>query len=159
MAQLSYSSDLSRAYAGQVADGGEKDVISAMNATGSAISFGVFVVMGTNPGEAKLPSTGTDIGNKTLGVSVQVTAQEPTSGHADEEVFPVLNKGRVWCLAEETLAQGDAVYVRHTAGAGGSVMGLIRNDADTASAGLLSRAKVLDYVVIDSEKLALIELS
>lgn len=161
MAQLSYSSDLSRAYAGMIADGGFKDVISGINSTGSDIPFGVFVVMDSAAGEAKLPAASGDIGNKTLGVSAQVTAQEPNdgNGHADGAVFPVVNKGRVWCLAEETLAQGDAVYVRHTANGGNTLMGRIRNDSDSSNAGLLSRAKVLDYVLVGSDKLALIELS
>lgn len=160
MAQLSYASDLSRAYAGQIADGGFKDVISALNSSGSDIAFGVFVSMGASPGEAKIPAAAGDIGNNTLGVSAQVTAQEPNAGngHADEEVFPVLNKGRVWALAEETMAQGDDVYIRHTAGTF-ATLGYVRTDADTASAAQLTRAKVLDYVVVGSDKLALIELS
>lgn len=129
----------------------------------ASIPFGRFVVGDADRGfgHCRLPNASGDIGNLTLGVALQVTAQEPNNdeGHDHNEVLPVMNKGRCWVQAEETLAAGDNVYIRFQAGAGGSSLGVIRNDADSSSCGQLTRAKVLDYVLIGSEKLALVELS
>lgn len=50
----------------------------------------------------------------------------------------ILNFGYIVVEAESTVAKGDDVYIRYAAGAGGTVLGSFRNDADTASAALVA---------------------
>lgn len=129
----------------------------------ASLPFGVFAVLDSDrgPGHCRLPNATGDIGNKTLGVSIQVTAQEPNNseGHDHGEVVPLMNQGRIWVLAEETMAAGDNVFIRFTSGAGGSQLGVIRNDSDSSTCTQLTRARVMDYVLVGSDKLALVELS
>ena len=54
---------------------------------------------------------------------------------------------------DDTVAVGDPVFLRHTAG--GSVVGTFRNDADTANAQAIAGAKFLSAAVGTSEALAL----
>lgn len=56
-----------------------------------------------------------------------------TADYVDGEEVPVLSMGGIWVYAEEAIADGDPVYCRIASGAGGSVLGAFRNDADTAS--------------------------
>lgn len=126
--------------------------------------FGVFVCMddSNGAGYARLPYLSADIGLPTLGVVAQVTAQEPNggNGYSFENVLPICSKGRVWCLAEETLSAGDDVYVRFIPnGAGKLQLGAIRNDSDSSTCAQLTNAFVRDYKLVGSDKLALIQFN
>lgn len=46
----------------------------------------------------------------------------------------IVQAGLVYVIAEEAVIPGDPVFVRFVAGAGGTLLGALRTDADTASA-------------------------
>lgn len=71
-----------------------------------------------------------------------ITSQTVECNYVDGEPVSILRKGDIWVVTEEALSEGDDVYVRITSGAGGSTLGAFRNDADTASAVLVTGAKV-----------------
>jgi hypothetical protein len=64
-----------------------------------------------------------------------------TADYVDGESVPCLYSGGIWCFTEEAVSDGDPVYVRIAAGAGGSALGAFRNDADTASCVLVVGAR------------------
>lgn len=64
-----------------------------------------------------------------------------TANYTDGESVPVLEGGDIWVYSEEAVADRDPVYVRVASGAGGSVLGAFRNDADTASCVLVTGAR------------------
>lgn len=57
--------------------------------------------------------------------------------YIDSEIVPVLTAGGIWVVTETATNDLDPVYVRVAAGAGGSVLGAFRNDADSATAVLV----------------------
>ena len=70
-----------------------------------------------------------------------LTSTLVTGDYVDAESVPVLYRGPVAVFTEEAVSDGDYVYVRISAGAGGSVLGAYRNDADTASCVLVPNAR------------------
>lgn len=68
-------------------------------------------------------------------------ADTRTEEYADGATVPLLRVGSVWVETEDTCEEGGAVYVRVTSGAGGSLLGSFRSDADTASAVLVPNAR------------------
>lgn len=159
--QLSYSTDMSPAREGQLADTGNNDVMTKEN-TATAIFFGKFVSRGAADKSCIRPAAAADItdAKKALGVAISHQALE-SSATGDPE-YPVnsavnvLKKGRVWVEVEEAVTPLDPVYVRYAAGAGGTVLGSFRMSADTATAGLLAGAKYLSTAA--AAGLALLEL-
>jgi hypothetical protein len=98
-----------------------------------AIPFGALVYESAE-GKATLP---TATGNVTAGrVGVALIDPNKVSGVGYEigDAVRVMKRGRAWILNEEALAFGDTLFVRFASGAGGTVLGSFRNDADTASA-------------------------
>lgn len=65
------------------------------------------------------------------------TATGAEGNYVDGEPFNVITKGGIWVITEEAVNDQDPIYVRVAAGAGGSVLGQFRNDADTASCVLV----------------------
>lgn len=110
----------------------------------SACPAGVVVVASTE-GHADLPAAGADLA-KALGVvayDLVTEAPSTTNDFAVGDVAEVVDDGRIWCVAEAGLAVGDQPYCRFAAGAGGTQLGALRADADTATAGLLPNARVV----------------
>jgi hypothetical protein len=64
------------------------------------------------------------------------------ANYIDGEHVPLCEEGGIWVYAEEAMAEGDPVYLRIASGAGGTVLGAFRNDADTASCVLIPGARV-----------------
>ncbi len=69
------------------------------------------------------------------------TAETQEASYVDGEVISVLETGNIWVFTEQACVDRGDVYVRVTAGSGGSVIGAFRNDADSASAVLVTGAK------------------
>ncbi len=61
--------------------------------------------------------------------------------YADGETVPCLFDGAMAVVTETAVSDRDPVYVRIASGAGGSLLGSFRNDADTASAILVTGAR------------------
>jgi hypothetical protein len=104
------------------------------------------LVVGTDPDtQAALPSA---TGEVLAGVVAHQQAREDFSlaGDlmlADGEPASLVRKGRVWVSVEEAVTPGDDVFFRHTAGGGGTELGVFRTDADTASADQVAGASWL----------------
>lgn len=69
------------------------------------------------------------------------TSNLVTADYVDSESVRILESGEIWVATEEAVSDRDPVYCRIAAGAGGSVLGAFRNDADTASCILIPNAR------------------
>jgi len=136
MSQLTYLDEAPNAFAGMLATGtGHKEVLSAISEEATSFPYGVAVVRGTDPDkQALLPTGAADI----LGVAQHSHANElSASGEnliADEQVFNALHVGPIFVLVEEAVTPASPVFVRVSAGAGGTQLGAFRASADTATA-------------------------
>lgn len=154
MSQLSYA-EQAQAFAGMLADLSRGHQIDTMvqGEVSAEIAFGRFVVVSAaqsgngSPAVAKLPAAaGDDFANGGVVVHSHVydTYRDlGTTGIKPKQLMAVMRRGRVWVECEEAMGKADQIFVRHTAGAGGSIVGKIRNDADTASAILIPGARVV----------------
>ena len=143
----------------RVALEGQIDSTSLLDLTSKSaegtIPFGRAVVAGTNPDvQVILPSAATPA---FYGVAARIVGLEnpnPAPGERTEyeatETAAVLKSGYIWVVTEVAVAPGDDVYYRFTAGAGGTEIGRFRNDADTATAGLIAGATFETTAAADS---------
>lgn len=120
---------------------GPEDIRSVVNPTGKLFFGRIAAIDGEN--KAKHPTLTTD---KILGVVMHSHALESKAdgldaGYGAKETANVIRKGYVWVVIEEDIIVGDAVFYRHAAGAGGTKLGALRNDADTASCTALPNAR------------------
>ena len=145
MAQLSYSENMPLAVEGKQADAAINNLIEGTLYASGAIPFGRSVVKVTGEDDGVILPSAT--GQKFVGVSVltQVEEQVLTTGvveYDDKDPINVMRKGKIWVYVEEAVdPDTDSVYFRHTAGAGGSVIGRFRTDADTATADAVPNAR------------------
>lgn len=149
MSQLSYSTYQSTGFPGQKADNGETDVLSYVNEEATAnLPFGVAVTKGTadNGFLAMVNGSSVPIGVLSHTHSVdpgQVAASPAGSGVPPKYLGNVLKRGRIMVQVEEAVTPASPVFVRHTAGAGGTQKGAFRASADTASAVAWTAARFL----------------
>lgn len=112
-----------------------------------AIAFGLFVCKGTADGQVKLPDASGKVTATGLGFAMYL-ARNPTADGGSTGQYEIGHKmlikrvGYVWAASEEALAFGDPVYVRITANGGNTVLGKIRNDADSGNCIQLTGARV-----------------
>jgi len=144
MAQLTYPTDLVIGIAGQAADTGAIDVISRASEEAVAFPYGCAVVAGTDPDvQALLASGAADL----LGVAMHSHAAENDIAAADSvldgRMFNVLRDGRIYVVVEEAVTPASTVFVRISAGGGGSQLGAFRASADTATALACAGARYL----------------
>lgn len=102
-----------------------------------AIIPGIFVVKGTANDEVKLPA---GAGGLVKGI-VTLTADRRKNfetglilPYGQGEDLTVAKEQDWYVITEEAVTEGGTVYMRHTAGAGGTQLGAARTDADTATA-------------------------
>lgn len=115
--------------------------------TAAAQPAGVFVCEGATAQTCKVPTTAAEV-LQALGVAVWSASELPptdttTNDYPAACVIPVLAHGEVWVVCEEAMAVTEDVYVRRAVGAGGSQLGAVRDDADTASCTLLPNVRVV----------------
>lgn len=153
MPQTSYSATLSPAIPGMKADAGIDRVASRVNLNASPLPYGVFV--------KELTTTffnGADVmgaaGDRIAGIVLKSDARPLTSDLAlatdaipNTGIFDCMEIGAAWCRAEQVMVPGDPVFARYAntaGGAGGTTMrGIVRKDADTATAVAVPNARVL----------------
>ncbi len=129
--QTSMSAAPARGVPGQEYDAGFNDVVTKL-AT-EAIPFGVLVAC-TAAGTCELPDSSGEVTTAGgVGISLLDHNKASQGGYAIGDPVRVLQRGRVFVLAEETITHGDAVYARHTA-TPPEQKGAFRNDADTTDA-------------------------
>jgi hypothetical protein len=137
MAQLTYPTDMTNAFPGMLADSKqENDVLSRAWENATSQPHGTVIGVGTLPEEQA--DVLADAAGAILGVIVHTHAEEVGSDDQNlvdtNRMANVLRQGRIFVELEDAMAAGDAVFVRVAAGAGGTVLGAIRSDADTATA-------------------------
>lgn len=85
--------------------------------------------------------------NSMLGVTLnEFTVEAPTVGgdhigYLFNKSMSIMRRGRVFVQVEDAILAGGNVFVRFTAGAGGTQLGAFRSDADTATATLIKGLK------------------
>lgn len=142
---LSYA-EQSRAFAGMKTDTREGDVVESyiQGEASAEIPFGAVVAEGTASTTDGTPDKAIQMVNGSsvvAGVLLHSHAydresQLGTTGLKPQNLMSVMKRGQVYALLEGTCTKGGAVFVRHSTGAGGSVKGRVRADADTATAVL-----------------------
>lgn len=105
------------------------------------IPFGAWVGF-TADGVCELPDSAGEVTGAAGGGIALIDHNKGSVGYLAGDAVRVMVRGRVFALAEEPLALGDTLFVRHTSGAGGTQKGALRNDADTATASTPALAKV-----------------
>lgn len=121
--QSSYTQNMTKAFAGMLADSGDHDVIAMRNDEASAsIAFGRAVKFGstTDGTSAKLP----DSENAVIAGIVMHSHAYSNSPNGDLDstglkvgaTMNVLRKGRMWVTVEDAVIPGDRLWVRGVAG-------------------------------------------
>ena len=144
--QLNYNEVADDGFAGLLGDSGEgMFLISRALEDAAAIAFGLGVIYGTDPEKQfdRFSGAGTLAGVLAHKQNRSQPALATTLGIVQNEVASLVRNGRIWVVVEEPIVVGDAVFVRHTAGGGGSQLGAFRNDADTATAQTVPEASWL----------------
>lgn len=164
MAQLTQSAKYDTARAGEIEGGAHLFTIDGRHlASGAAFKAGTFVSKGATDGLCKPPTTSGEVTATGLGFAM-FDAAKGANGTANEyaitpeaDAVPIVTDGPgIWCIAEETVAFGDPVFVVFNA----TNRGQVRNDADTGRAAQLPGCRVEKYVVAtDGTKLALVSVS
>lgn len=143
MAQIDYSTSQPVAFAGMIGDLSFKRVSTGVNKQGAAIPFGVAVTKAAGDGNYDLPNAA---GDKVFGIVLHSHDydQRDLTGAQGVPVdcdFNLLEEGVAYVKVEEAVVDGDAVFARFAAGAGGAQLGAFRKSADTATAGAVKGAK------------------
>lgn len=135
--QTSYDLEAPIGIEGQKIEAYPSAVVTGI-AEAAAVPVGKLVVFDTAAGRAdKAVRVPAATGDVTGAAVVGVTMLDPTypePPYRQYTTLPVMRKGRILLASETTLAKGVHPFVRFAAGAGGTVLGSIRSDADTASA-------------------------
>jgi hypothetical protein len=161
--QTSFSVDHVIAFPGQPADLTHSTVISKINTYSAAIPFGSFVcraAAGVDESCA-LPVASADVTARPRGVAIKDQTHRG-SNNLDNEVndmVPIMTKGRVWVTVEGAVTEGSAAFVRFASGAGGSILGLFRADADSATAVAIPNGAGIFRTSTTGAGLALLELN
>lgn len=153
--QTVYRDSPVRPVPGLMRDTGNPSEIITRIATDASVRPGVFVSKPTSGTYAKdqaalptvLATQITNIANLWGVVRGDVAVEGQPAGSAlrlfnQYDALAVVRKGAIWVEAETGLVVGGPVFVRYAAGAGGAVLGAIRNDADTTTAGALAATQV-----------------
>jgi hypothetical protein len=133
--QSSYSSQLTKAIEGQLADAGAHDVLSMVNNEAAAeMGFGLAVCFeGSTDDQGALAPD--DVTDKIAGILMH-SHDYSQSDLGDTGLLPgatlnILRKGRIWVRPEEAVAPGDRLFIRAEA-AGEEREGAVRMSADGA---------------------------
>jgi hypothetical protein len=149
MSQTAYTTYMTAAFPGMLADIGENSILSYVNEEATAnLPFGVALAKGTADNQFLAMVNGSSV---IIGVSVhthqvdpgQVASSPAGAGIPPKYAAGVLTRGRIYVQVEEAVTPASSVYVRHTSGAGGTQKGAIRASADTATAVAWTAARFL----------------
>lgn len=149
--QTSYSAYLAPGFPGLTFESARNTDTSAVNTEATAeVRFGIFVARGATPDHLNRPrllllAASTDV---LLGATLHSHAYNRESdlgtvGVKPQVAMDVRVAGTMWMLCEQDMVITDRVFVRFAAGAGGTVLGAIRKDVDTASARAVKGARLL----------------
>lgn len=150
--QTTYSLSPAAAFAGLLFDThGNKLLTAAIQSeTTEEIPFGTFVARGSTTDALLKPkalrlASGADhiFGAVAHSHAYNRETDLGTVGLKPKTQMTIVEGGCLWMLAEQDLVQTDLVYARYATGVGGSIRGILRKDADTASAMRVKGARLL----------------
>lgn len=101
--QTTYSSVLTAAKPGQIADLNPVEIETRLCETAAGIGFGKVVSRGTDDDEAVLGGT------SPIGVALRVYSNEDGTAYEQYETMAIIRKGMVWVTVSETGSPGDAL--------------------------------------------------
>lgn len=135
--QTSYTRDPSRGLPGALAHGGRANIVTRFSE--GLTSAGLYVVDGSGEGRVEVPSTAFTTGGAGIVHRSKIKELDGNGGQVfqDKEMLGVVDEGTVLVAYEpDTVPTPNTpAFARHTAnGAGKTVLGAIRADADTANA-------------------------
>lgn len=123
--QTSYSLELVKGYAGDLADSRDCEIRGLRNVTGAEVAYGIFVAHSSTD---ELAFIALASGKYVAGILInRIAHEQTTTGLPDKEMGAVLQKGRAWIVCENGSTPGQPLHVRYAAGAGGSVIGAARS--------------------------------
>jgi hypothetical protein len=135
--QTTYLIDKVLGYPGDVADCADTVKDTKISKFAGQIGFGLFLTkraaQADGVEDCGPPTATADVTARPRGFSVRNQLTKP-GGYELNEPVTLLRKGVIWVQVEAAVAQDGQVFARFAAGAGGSVLGSIRGDADTATA-------------------------
>ena len=110
--------------------------VSAEMGFGTAVAQGAASTVSGTPDRAILMVNASSV---VVGVVVHAhnydrEAQLGAVGVRPQNLISVMRKGQIFMKHEGAVTKGQPCFVRHTAGAGGTQKGVVRADADTATA-------------------------
>ncbi len=147
--QTSYSIDQAAGRVGGIVDSSlVRDIESRIN-TAAEVKLGCVVTRGASVDEIVHPNTAAKVTDEKLVRGVVVAAHESESkndsaagGYVAKSVVPVMRKGRVWVLAEDTITEGTStVNVRVEASGGDTQLGALRGASQTTFSAVLPKSK------------------
>lgn len=146
MSQLTYSLRVTSALAGMLVDPDDDGLMVESKINAAVLSAGLAVARDAADDAVKVPAAAADITANFMGITIRDVAREPvadgsTTDYAAGKGVSILTRGRIWVSCETAAAKNGNVFARYAAGAGGSVLGSIRNDVDTASAAQVPNAR------------------
>ena len=153
MPQTVHAQDMPQAHPGLVADSATvQDTISRIAEQAAGVHAGTFMIPGTDAEQQALAPTATGEVSDGDGLGVvqydaskmparTAAALADESEYDDEDVLPILTKGRIWvlCDAAATITANTPAFVRFVA-AGAEVLGAFREDADGGDAVAMPNA-------------------
>jgi hypothetical protein len=135
--QTSYLIDKVLGYPGDIVDCSDTVRDTKISKFAGQIGFGLFVTkraaQSDGVEECGPPTATADVTARPRGFSVRNQLTKP-GGYELNEAVTLLRRGIIWVQTEGAVSQDGQVFARFAAGAGGSVLGSIRGDADTGTA-------------------------
>jgi len=139
--QSSYAQYMDEVLEGQISKASIGNNISAVLKDGN-VGFGLAVVQGATDGQVVSP---TATGGTFRGITVRnlevVNNESGVAEYQADDFITLRNFGTIIVKTEVAVVKDAPVFFRHTAGAGGTVIGAFRSDADTATADLITGAR------------------
>ena len=149
--QTSYTIGMAVGFPGMIADASMiQDIETHYNPEG-AVFFGRVVTRGAAATQIVHPDAAAEITDEKLVRGLVVATQETVSSYPNDNLdpaypaampVPVMRKGRMWVLAEDTITEGTStVNVRYLAGAGGTKLGSLRGASVVNETAVLPKSK------------------
>lgn len=147
--QTSYSIYQAAGMLGMIADSSIVQDVESYKNPDAEVKFGHAVTRGAASDEIIHPDSAAKITDEKLVRGVVIAAHEMESkqdgavaGYVPKSVVPVMRKGRVWVLAEDTITEGTStVNVRHAANGGNTQLGRFRGAADSSFTAVMPKSK------------------
>lgn len=143
--QTSYSMYQAAGRVGGIADSAIVQDIETFKNPAAEVKFGCVVTRGAATDEIVHPDAAGEITDEKVVRGIVIASHEmesqtgtATPGYVANSVVPVMRKGRVWVLAEDTITEGTStVNARYAGGQLGSLLGA----AVSAATAVLPKAK------------------